>query len=234
MERVTSEPRPFRWGPDERERIASLGWFDGQAVELSDGELFVRVGQGQPRKRRWTYDEYFHLFDLGLFGERRVELIGGEVLEMPAQHNAHAAAITLTDRALGVAFGPAHWVRVQATLDLSPHGAPDPDLAVVPGGPRDYVTRGAPATALLVVEVSETTLAYDRNRKASLYAAAGISDYWIVNLVQRQVELYRDPVADAAQPFGFRYAQRTILDPGDHVTPLAAPQASVAVDDLLP
>jgi Uma2 family endonuclease len=111
---------------------------------------------------------------------------------------------------------------------------PDPDVAVVPGSPRTAPRHGIPTTALLVVEVSESTLSVDRNLMGSLYAAGGIADYWIVNLVQRQLEIYRNPVADAAQPFGFRYADRTIHDPADAVAPLAAPNASVAVADLLP
>jgi Uma2 family endonuclease len=77
-------------------------------------------------------------------------------------------------------------------------------------------------------------LAYDRNHKAPLYAAGGIADYWIVNLVQCQLEVYRDPVADSTQLFGFRYNSRMILDPADVVSPLAAPQASITVADLLP
>jgi len=68
----------------------------------------------------------------------------------------------------------------------------------------------------------------------SLYAAGGIADYWIVNLVQRQLEVYRDSVADSTQMFGFRYNSRTILDPPDTVSPLAVPQASITVADLLP
>jgi Uma2 family endonuclease len=120
------------------------------------------------------------------------------------------------------------------SLDLSPHSVPDPDLAVVPGTPRSYMTASNPTTALLIVEVSESTLPYDRRAKASLYAAAGIADYWIVNLVQRQLEVHRDPVADTAQPYGFRYASRSILDPADVVAPLAAPQARITVADLLP
>jgi len=82
--------------------------------------------------------------------------------------------------------------------------------------------------------VSDATLDFDRTRKGSLYAATGISDYWIVNLVQRQLEVYRDPVADSTEPFGFRYGSHTILHPGGVVTPLAAPQARIRVADLLP
>jgi Uma2 family endonuclease len=102
----------------------------------------------------------------------------------------------------------------------------------VPGKARDYSAH--PTTALFIVEISDTTLSHDRNRKGSLYAAARIQDYWIVNLVDRQLEVYRDPVPDPAQPFGMSYSQRTILAPGDTVSPLALPQAQIAVADLFP
>jgi len=108
----------------------------------------------------------------------------------------------------------------------------EPDISVVPGTPRDYTEH--PTGALLVVEVSETTLAYDRGRKGSLYAAAGIQDYWIVNLVDRQLEVYRDPVPDPNESSGFRYNTRTVFLSGQSASPLAAPAASIAVADLLP
>lgn len=188
----------------------------------------------EPRPFRWTRDDYIRLCEAEWFQGRRVQLIGGEIIEMPSQYDPHLAAIDLTRDALLLAFGQGYWVRAQGTLDLSPLGMPDPDVAVVPGSPRGAQPRHIPPSALLVVEVSESTLAYDRNAKAGLYAASGIADYWIVNLVQRQLEVYRDPVADPSQPFGFRYGSRTILDPTDTVTPLAAPGASMAVADLLP
>src|SRR5204862_46858 len=90
-----------------------------------------------------------------------------------------------------------------------------------------------PTTALLVVEVADTTLSYDRNTKASLYAASGIADYWIVNIPGQQLEVFRDPVPDASARFGVRYSSRTILVAGDVVSPLALPAAQVPVADLL-
>lgn len=190
--------------------------------------------QVEPSPVRWTREQYYQMSEMGFFLEHRVQLIEGEIIEMPAQKNLHAMAITLTEDALRAAFGLNHWVRVQMTLDLSPTSAPDPDLAVVPGTVRSHAGSANPTTASLIVEVSETTLAYDRRHKASLYARAGIAEYWIVNLVGRQLEVHRGPVADAAQLFGFGYANWTILDPGDAVAPLAAPNARVAVADLLP
>jgi Uma2 family endonuclease len=188
----------------------------------------------EPRPYRWTKDEYYRMVDSGLFLERRVELIDGEVVEMPAQFNTHAAALTLTHDALRQAFGPKYWVRVQMTLDLSPYSVPDPDVAVISGSPRGVTGRANPKSALLVVEVSESTLGFDRNRKAAIYAAAGIADYWIVNLVQRQLEVFRRPVADPAAPLGWRYAPKKIYDPGDSVAPLGARKSPVAVADLFP
>src|SRR5262245_3864692 len=120
----------------------------------------------EPRARRWSKAEYLRMEELGCFQGLRVELIEGEVIEVPPRNNAHAVAVGLAEDALRAAFGPGHWVRVQMPLDLSLTSEPQPDLAVVPGGPRDYTQR--PADALLVVEVSDTSLAFGRGRKASL------------------------------------------------------------------
>ena len=102
------------------------------------------------------------------------------------------------------------------------------------GNPRDYLGTGHPKTALLVIEVSDTTLPFDRNRKASLYAAAGIADYWIINLMDRQLEVLRQPIADASAPHGLTYGQTQILKSGEAIAPLAAPTSQIAVTDLLP
>lgn len=185
------------------------------------------------RPYRWTREEFLQMIDLGWFQGKRVSLLDGQVIEMASQYDLHLASVTATADALRLAFGSGHWVRVQGSLDLSPHGIPDPDLAVTLGSYRG-AGKTIATSALLVVEVSESTLSDDRNYMSHLYAAGGIADYWIVNLVQRQVEVYRDPVADSTQLFGFRYNSRTILDPPDTVSPLAAPQASITVADLLP
>jgi Uma2 family endonuclease len=186
-----------------------------------------------PRPYRWTRDEFFQMLDLGWFQDKHVEMIGGEVIEMAAQLDLHLASVTLTVDALRAAFGTGYWVRAQGSLDLSPHGIPSPDVAVTLGSPQ-AAARTISKSALLVVEISDTTLAYDRYHKAPLYAAGGIADYWIVNLVQRQLEVYSNPVADSTQLFGSRYNSRAILDPPDKVSALAAPHAQITVTDLLP
>ena len=230
---VTEDPRPFLFHREQFDRMHELGWFAGQQAELIEGEVFVREGPDKLAKRRWMRDELFQMMDHDWFAGRRIELIGGEVQEMPAQYDLHAAGIDDTADALLVVFAAGFWVRRQASLDLSPHGIPDPDISVVRGGRRP-ARRTIATTALLVVEVSDSTLARDRSIKGSLYAAGGIDDYWIVNLVQNQLEVYHDPVADPSALFGARYATRVILIPGDFVSPLAAPNAKIAVADLLP
>ena len=178
--------------------------------------------------------QYYAMGEQGLLGDRRVELIDGEMIDQPMQGTPHAISLELVRATLSLLFGPQFWVRMQLPLDFAPFSCPEPDVAVVLGTPRSYVGQPHPSTALLAVEVSETTLNMDRHRKASLYAAAGIQDYWIVNLEDHQLEIYRDPIPDATADFGHSYATSVILQPGDLASPLAMPNRQVAVNNLLP
>jgi len=116
-------------------------------------------------------------------------------------------------------------------LIVDPDSEPEPDLAVVTGSPRDYVS-AHPRTALLVVEVADTTLALDRQRKLPTYARAGIPEYWILNLVERFLEVHRHPVSLPDQPARYETIQR--LTAADRIAPLARPEASISVGDWLP
>lgn len=190
------------------------------------------TGPAGGRPRRWTCDEFHQLSDEGWFEGERVILVDGEVIEMPAPNPPHDMAVGLTDYLLKGLFGAGYWVRVQTGLPLGQATDPVPDIAVVPGSPRSYPQH--PSAALLVVEISDTSLAYDTTAKANLYAAGGIADYWVVDLVNRRLLIFRDPLADATQPFGHRYATVLTTTPGNSASPLALPAATVRVDDLLP
>lgn len=197
--------------------------------------LAASAAPGGYLNRQFTCDEYVRMTELGFFASQRVELIGGDILVRTPMGNRHAIGIELVRAVLAGLFGVGVWVRVQMTLDLAPHGMPDPDIAIVAGGVQMYAGRqGNPTTAELVVEVSESTLATDRTRKSSLYAAAGVQEYWILNLVGDVLEVRRDPQPDATAEFGFTYGSVTNLRTGDSVSPLAMPAARVAVADLLP
>jgi Uma2 family endonuclease len=189
---------------------------------------------GTLQLRRWTRNEYQRLADVGLLGpEERVELIEGEIVEVPPQGSRHSVGIRLAASTLRAVFGAGFDVLVQAPLALGQHSEPEPDVAVVIGAPRDY-TEGHPTTAVLVLEVSDTTLTYDRDTKGSLYAAAGIPEYWLLNLVDRQLEIHRDPGALPGARFGYGYRTRVIALPGEVVDAPAPATARVPVDALLP
>jgi Uma2 family endonuclease len=186
------------------------------------------------RTRQWTRAEYDRLIEIGIFrpGDP-VELLGGELIVAEPQSSPHYTAIGLAQDALQRAFGAGWLVRTQGPIALDELSEPEPDVAVARGSARDY-SREHPARPVLVVEVAVSSLALDRDHKGSLYARAQLEDYWIVNLVDRVLEVYRQPMPDAAAAFGWRYASTVVLDPDAAVTPLAAPGTVVAVADLLP
>ena len=188
----------------------------------------------EPFRRRWSREEYYRMGEAGIFApDENVELIEGEIYQMAPQGPAHSTVMCSTQELLRHAFGSTFHVRPQLPLSLGLASDPEPDLAGVPGSFRDYRT-AHPTTAVLVVEVSDTTLAFDQQAKASLYARAGIPEYWIVNLPEQVVEVHQTPRPDTDQAFQYGYAQITRHGTEDTLTPLAAPEASMAVADLLP
>ena len=188
----------------------------------------------ETRTRRFSRAEYDWLIEAGFFqpGEA-IELIGGELMVAEPQGAAHYTAIVKTARVLDETFGPGWHVRMQGPIGLDEDSEPEPDVALVLGDPEDY-SRAHPSRPVLVVEVADSSLAGDRGRKGSLYARAGLADYWVLNLVDRVLEVYRQPEPDAAAPFGWRYARVEVFDAGTAVTPLASPRSRVAVSRLLP
>ena len=134
---------------------------------------------------------------------------------------------------LRAVFGTGWYVMVQLPIALDDDSEPEPDVAVVPGAPREY-RDGHPSRPVLVVEVAVESLRGDRGRKGSLYARGGVADYWIVDLVSSAVEVYRVPRPSAEAPLGWAYTARRRLVPGDTVSPLAVPGVAISVADLLP
>jgi Uma2 family endonuclease len=186
------------------------------------------------RLRPWTRREYRRLGDLGIIREDEpVELIGGQLIVAEPKNTPHAAAVALVADALRLAFGPGWLVRQQDPIALDDDSEPEPDVSVVRGSPRDYLT-DHPARPVLVVEVAESSLRFDRREKGSLYARAGLPEYWIVNLRGRRLEVYRDPAPADATPFGWRYRDVKAFLADARVSPLGRPDVTVAVADLLP
>jgi Uma2 family endonuclease len=186
------------------------------------------------KTHRWKRVEYDRLIETGFFqpGDP-IELLGGQLIVAEPQGSAHYTAIMAAEEALRRAFGPGWHVRTQGPVALDDESEPEPDVAVVPGSFRDYAGEH-PSRPVLVVEVSESSLSLDRHHKESLYARALLADYWIVNLMDRVLEVHREPGADATSPFGWRYRSVGAFGPDASVSPLAAPGARIRVADLLP
>src|SRR5262249_50188888 len=187
------------------------------------------VGEPSIRTRRWTRQEYDRLIELGVLREDEpIELLAGRLVVREPQHTPHATATQLATEAPRTAFGAAWMVRVRLPLD--DESEPEPDVAVVRGAPRDYL-REHSSTAVLVVEVAHASLRADRTLKARLYARAGIGDYWIVNLVDRVLEVHRSPTGPRPRRV---YTGIRRICPSASIAPLAAPTARIVVADLLP
>jgi Uma2 family endonuclease len=181
------------------------------------------------KEHHWTREEYEHLASSGAFPpDARTELIDGVIYDMAAQNSLHATGYRLVQEALRPLFPAASGfdVRGQLPLALGERSEPEPDVAVVRGSIRDF-RDSHPTTALLVVEVADSSLLHDRKRKVPLYARAGIPEYWILNLVRRCLEVYREPD-------GGTYRSKTVLRSRDTVSPPARPDVRLSIADLVP
>lgn len=167
--------------------------------------------------------EYERIIALGLFEDERVELLRGVLVTLPPQLAPHASTIRKLTNLLTVRLGRRFELSIQSPLALSDDSEPEPDVAVVL--PGDYDAEH-PRTARLVIEVSDSTLKKDRS-KAAIYAAAGIGEYWIINLVARTVEVYTSPDGD-------RYATSRTLRAGEVLRPAAITDVEIAVVEILP
>jgi Uma2 family endonuclease len=166
--------------------------------------------------RRWTRAEYERLVDLGVFEGDPIELVGGQLVVAEPKGPYHTSAVSAAEYALRAVLPPGWIVRTQAPVALD-----------------DY-RHAHPARPALAVEVADSSLAFDRDHKSSLYARSGFEDYWVVNLVERVLEVYRDPAPDASAPYGWRYRSVTTWAPPAEVVPLAFTSSRIAVGDLFP
>jgi Uma2 family endonuclease len=176
-------------------------------------------------RRRFTANEYMRMAEAGILGEdERIELIRGEILAMSPIGPRHCTAVDRFTYLLVTALGPRAWVRVQGTVRLFPDTMPEPDLAILRR--RDYSdAHPTPADILLVIEVAETSLVYDRGEKAALYAEAGIPEYWVADTQGEVIEVNRE--SD-----GQRFRQSTRLTGAATVSPVAFPDVVVPLPEI--
>lgn len=216
-----------RWTPDEFHRLSSSDILsvDG-SLDLADGEI---VDCDSQAPHLFNRDEYYKLAEQGILGpEERTELIYGRIIKrMSPMSRPHSLSIIKTADALQDAFGHQSAVEQQMPLHVERGLEPEPDVMVLRGLSTDYTDAPFSTDVLLLVEVSLSTLRYDRNTKATIYAENTIADYWLVNVNSRTLEVRR-------QPENGTYLSLTVYNEQDVVAPLAAPNAFVRVADLLP
>ena len=207
---------------------------DGRATFRYAVDTVTFVVNPPLQTRHWTRVEYERLVQLGVFrpGER-LELVDGLLLVSEPQGSRHAATIRRVLAALRSALGDAWQIDSQLPIALDADSEPEPDVAVVPRDPEAYRDRH-PSHAVLIVEVAETSYRIDREYKASLYARAGIPDYWIIDLAHDALEVHRHPESAPDASCGFRYGRVVRLERSGTIALLAAPGIPIGVADLLP
>ncbi len=208
-------PRPFR--SEECAALARAGIID--AGEQAD----VLAG-----RRRFTVDEYLAMERAGILHEDdRIELIDGEIIIMPPIGDPHEVSIDWLTRLFVPPLIGRAIVRVQGAIRLNDRSAPQPDIAVLRERPLSEVGPYLPPDVHLVIEVADSTLAFDRGAKLARYAAAGIPEVWIANLRAQEVTSY-------AEPSGAEYAAIRTYRAGESISPRAFPDVVLAVSDFMP
>ena len=181
--------------------------------------------QPDPRKL-WTRTEYRQLIQDGFLADGNYELVLGKIVRKMGQGRWHIILVMRLIKVLEAVFGFER-LQSQATLPLGDNGDPEPDLAVLAQSIDQYVEQEpGEKDTILVVEVSDSTLAYDLSNKVRQYGSVGIPEYWVVDIPNRLLHVFREPTAAG-------YASETVLTPADEIRPLAAPLSPVRVADLL-
>jgi Uma2 family endonuclease len=187
------------------------------------------TGESIYNLKSWTVQDYHRMSEMGLFDpNERTELIGGQITLMVAKGTPHVITLQLLASELLGQLGTTALIRTQDPIHLDDSSEPEPDLVIVRGEILDYVDRHPqPADIHLLVEVADSTLSYDCQVKDKTYAKAGISEYWVIDLKNRQFHIFHDP-----QPTG--YASHLILAESQTVSPLEFPVMMISIGSILP
>ncbi|TAE11543.1 MAG: Uma2 family endonuclease [Oscillatoriales cyanobacterium] len=183
--------------------------------------------------KRFSITEYHRLAELGFFeSDNRFELIRGEIIKMAAKGRLHSVCNTLLVEELIILLARRARVRVQEPIILSDDSEPEPDVVIARRSDNYVSSHPLAADILLVIEISDSTLKYDRRTKLSLYAESGISNYWIFNLVEPQLEMYSEPYQK--QTGGFDYRVKRVVLPNEVVVIPGFPDLSVDLSAVFP
>jgi Uma2 family endonuclease len=178
--------------------------------------------------RLFTVQDYHQMIESGILDEDdRVELLAGQIVKMASKGTAHGAAITRTTRLLDNRLSGLVLVRLQDPVQLNDYSEPEPDISVVMVDPLDYEDHHpTPSEVYLIIEIADTTLRKDCGIKATIYAQSGIADYWVLNINDRQLHVFREPSQEG-------YQSKLILGDDASISPLHFPDTSFLVSEML-
>ena len=177
---------------------------------------------------KFTAEDFYHLYETGLFNSKdRIELLNGEIIIMHTIGWRHAQAVTNLNSEFAELARRRFMVSPQNPIELEHHSMPRPDISLVSLSCRHVRRHPAPEEVFLIIEVADSSLAYDREEKRRAYAATGIREFWLLNLVDDVLEIYR-------QPEGHTYREQLIIPADGTATPLAFPDVTIALADILP
>ena len=225
---MTTETRyPTRlFNVDEYHAMAKAGILGQGGYELIQGVVYAK-GVGKPRL--FSVDEYYAMAEAGILTpDERVELLNGEVVAMSPIGDVHAYSVDEAVYLFTIQLGERARVRSQNPVRLSSNREFQPDVSILRWREDRYLSgHPVPEDVLLLIEVSDSTLDYDRNVKLAIYAEAELPETWIANIPERVVEVYTDPVNGV-------YTNRQVFGLGEDVSPLAFPDVSLPVSRIVP
>ena len=189
----------------------------------------MRITEAPFTLRKWTVKEYQKLGEMGFFHpEERVELLSGNIITISAKGTANTSATRRTANLLRDILGNQVDVYYKSPIALDNNSEPEPDIAIVRIDPFDYATHHpTPSEVYLIIEVADSSLTYDREIKAKAYARSGIADYWVLNVNERQLHVFREPAVDG-------YQSELILGENGSISPLQFPTVNIAIGEMLP
>jgi Uma2 family endonuclease len=179
--------------------------------------------------RLWTVDEYHRMAEAGIFEpSERVELLEGKIICILTKGISHRSAMGRTNKLLQNRLGNQACIAIQDPVKLNERSEPEPDIAVVKIDPLDYADHHpTPAEIYLIIEVADSSLKLDTEIKAKAYSQAGIKDYWVLDVVKRELIVFRNPTTEG-------YQNQEIITEHQNISPLDFPDLEIVVSQMLP
>lgn len=224
---ITSLPERRQFNVDEYFALGEAGILTkGDGIELLDGELFCKY---DGRRRRFTVDEYYRMAEADILGpDERVELLAGEIIKMAPIGSKHAGSVTRFAEEFFENLGRRVTVRIQNPIRLAPGNEPEPDIVIAYRRDDGYAgEHPTPEDVILLIEVSDSSVGFDRRHKLPLYAIYGIPEVWLSDVNSRTIEVHDEPMAGG-------YARMRVYGSDEMLSPAAFPDVVIAVADVIP